>query len=304
MRILLLLCLAFLIFSCFRKKKPAPNLADWLEKNFPNRFKIVDTQTEDVFRNLTFQKKKSVVADRADSLLQIQIRYDLRDADLGIAAAEIDELVAAAKPDLAASRDLFLVLENAGFQKVSASIRHGEAVVLFFENPTSELRKQVLKDLKTAFSGWSAAKNYGLSVVFMEPAVFQTEFSDIVPLAHWVRADSWQSRKTVVSLRVGEGYVFDKKLEKEWQFNTDSDKFSEVLARARPIFQSWAEAHFHRKLVMQPISEIAPLGEKLGAWMKFSFAENSDENSPVVCRVAGEFLLDEDAFQNLKIAEE
>jgi hypothetical protein len=175
-----------LTFGCFQKKKAAPNLADWLEIHFPGRYEIVDTWTDDVMLNLSFKVKESVIADRSDSLLQIQVKYDKRTADLGLSPGAIDTLFETAKIELADARSLFATSQTAGFQKFSASIRHGDAVVLIFEKPSPENRKRVLPILQKAISDWPSAKNYGLTVAFMEPDFYQTEFTDIVPLKHWV----------------------------------------------------------------------------------------------------------------------
>ncbi len=294
-----------LAFGCFRKKKDTPNLADWLEKHFPGRYEIVDTWTDDAIRNLSFKVKESVIADRSDSLLQVLVKYDKRDADLGLSPGEIESRFESAKLELSDARSLFAAFQAIGFQKISVGIRHNIAVVLIFEEPSPEHRKQVLPILQKAISSWTAAKKYGLKVAFMEPEFFQTEFMEIIPLKHWVRRDRWQSQKMVVSLNLDAGYVFDlKKMGKAWQFNIESDKLLEMLERARPIAQRWAEERFQRKLFVQPISEDAPLHEKLGARLKFSFAETVAENTRAFCHVEGDYLLDEDVFQNIRLAGE
>lgn len=299
------LLISFTVFGCFRKKKPSPNLEDWLQTHFPNRFDIVDTQTEDVIRNLSFKVKKSVIAERADSLVQIQVRYDKRDADLGLDPQSIAPQIEIAKREVDDARALFAALQNAGCQKISASIRHGDAAIMVFENPTPEARKQVLEKVITALKQWPAAGNYGLWLAFMEPQFYHQEFGDIIPLKHWVRPDNWQRANMTVFLQAKQGYALNvRQLEKNYEFNIESDRQLQMLERARPIALQWAEAHLKRKLVASSQTEYGALKGNLGTTFTFSFTETTDENAPVLCRVEGDFLLDEDVFKHLRLARE
>jgi hypothetical protein len=301
-RLLVALIAGFLFFCCGRKKKAAPNISDWLELHFPNRFDVVETQISDPIRNLSFKVKTSIVAEKADPLSQIEIKWDKRKPDLGITATAIDSLFETSRRELADARDLLALLRNAGFEKSAASIRNGDATVLLFENPSAENRKRALNALKTAFSGWPAAPNYGLWISFMEPASFQAEFTDIVPLTHWLRPDRWQSSKTVVYLGVAAGYEFDvRKLGEEWLFNTESERAGQWVEQAWPVAEQWAATHFQKKVVLEPQTEFYPWGDTLGMRMKipFKFAENE----PRAGYISVDFLLDGEVFKNLKVVD-
>lgn len=303
LRLLLMFFFGFLLFACTRKKKPNPNLADWLERHFPNRFTIVDTRTVDPIRNLSFQVKKSIVAEKSDSLLQIEIKWDKRSEDLDISPAGVEQLVESSKLELSAARELFSVLKKTGFEKVSTGIWLDNAHVLVFENPTPEARKRVLKNLKTAFADWPAAKNYGLFLSFMEPSAYQTDFVDIAPLGHWTRLDRWQSHKTTVFLIAPLGFDFKiPTLEKEWRMNMESERLTQWLDKSRLVAERWAEAHFQKKVIFEPRAEDSPLRGKLGAAFRlpFHFSENEENGGYIV----GDFMLDGETFENLKFSKD
>ncbi len=129
LRILILLALVALIFQrCTRKKKPADNIEAWLEQHFPYRFNVLDTRTVDPIKNFSFQVKKSILADKTDSLLQIEVKYDKRDPGLGLNPADIEPQLARSRANLADGRSLFEALRSAGLSKVSASICKGKPV--------------------------------------------------------------------------------------------------------------------------------------------------------------------------------
>lgn len=66
---LVLIAVSVLILRCTRRETATDTLEYWLEKHFPGRFGLLDTQTEDPIRNLSFQVKRSVVADKSDPLV-------------------------------------------------------------------------------------------------------------------------------------------------------------------------------------------------------------------------------------------
>ncbi len=307
-KILALLLFACFIFGCTRKKKTTDSLVGWLEKHFPNRFQILETLVADPVRNLSFKVKNSVVAEKTDSLLQIRIKWDARKPDFGLSPGEIDSLFVQAKLDLAEARSLFDVLKTAGFSKVSASVQQGFAKILIFEEPTLAARRQCAERLKTVFSHWPEASKYGYWLVFMEPGAFGAEFGDIVPQAFWARPDSWRMRNTLVSQQIRElGQNFDvREIEKNWQFNTESDRLGQWVERARPVAERWAAEHLKKPVSFSTQTEYSILEKKLGAELRFPFSEaaKTDENTEISGHIVGDFLFDKDVFENLRIQDD
>lgn len=302
---LILLALGGIFFACTRRKSPPDNLAAWLEQHFPGRFEIVDTQTEDPIRNMSFKIKRSVVADKSDPLLQIRLRWDKREPGLGLRPEAVDSGFARARPLLADARSLSDALKAAGLKRVSAGIWNGDAQVLLFEEPTPEYRKQTLNALSTALAQWRAAGRYGLKVQFMEPAVWKTEFGDIVPLAHWVRPDSWQTRNTILLLALTEDEPYEPRdAEQVLRINTGSERLSQWADAARPQAERWAQEHlkppyaFFTNLVQYEAME-----HKLGAslWFPFTYSAEAVDGAAVDGYVVGQYGLDSGTFERLRL---
>lgn len=301
----ILLVLGGVLFACTRRKSPPDNLAAWLELHFPGRFEIVDTQTEDPIRNMSFKIKRSVVADKSDPLLQIQLRWDKREPGLGLSPESVDSGFARARPVLADARALLDALKAAGLNRVCAGIRNGDAQVLLFEEPTPEYRKQTLSALKTALGQWPAAGQYGLTVQFMEPAVWKTEFGDIVPLAHWVRQDSWQTRKTILLLSLSEGDPYEPRAaEQALRINTGSERLGQWADAARPLAERWAAEHLKKPYAFfTNLAQYEAMEQKPGALLGFPFTHSGEavEGAEIDGYVVGEYGLDSGTYERLRV---
>lgn len=307
LRILILLAVSVFLFHCVRKKKEPDTLEGWLERHFPYRMKIVDTYTENPIRNLSFSKKKSVVADRSDSLLQILIRWDKREPAIGITKEEVNQLFAKAKTELEDARSLHALLKSSGMEKISTCIHLGDARILLYEQPAPEHRKSILENIKPVLAKWPPAKRYGLWIEYMEPESYRAEFEDIVPLALWLRADNWLLRNMILSIALAEGYEFDPdKLQKQWQFNTESNRLIKWLEQARPLAQEWAKSHIRKPLVFASEAEYQALEKALGAEFRFPFYEGAKppDSSNYSGYILGDYFLDGERFENLRQSKE
>ncbi len=300
-RILLLLAIGLLIFSCTRRKKAPGNISEWLEVHFPGRFDVVDTRTSDPIKNLSFKVKKSVIAEKSDSLLQIELTWDAREPNLGLSVEKIESLLQEAKPALADTRELLSLVKATDLSGASVSVDRGDACVLVFEEPTPEQRKKVLNTLKSVYESWEAAGQNRLWLIFMEPSVKGIEFAEIVPLVHRVRPDSWQIRHTLVDLIIEPGTDFNvTKLNQQWRFNTNSDRLLAWLDKARPIAEQWASEHLKKKVYFNTQSEYTALEKQLGAELRFPFSYQ--ENDSIAGYIQGNYLLDANRFENLEVS--
>ena len=139
-KILIVLAIASFFYSCFGKKKKAEGLEAWLDTHFKDQLYIVTTQTADPIRHLSFKVKNTVVAHKDDSLLQIYIRWDKRQADLGISLEEVKNSLAKAETELADARALLKLIKETGLTSFICSIRNGYIRILIFEEPSPEIR--------------------------------------------------------------------------------------------------------------------------------------------------------------------
>lgn len=297
----LFLLLCILLSGCSEKDRPPADLSEWLERNFPNRYEVLSTRLSEPIRNLSLKVKKSVVADKADTLLQAQIVWDGRDPNLGLSTGAFASLFEAAKKDLANARILYALLKSAGLAQCSVGILDNDAAILLYIPPVPEKRREILKFVKTAISQWPVANNYGLSIYFMEPSVFD-EIPEIVPLAHWFSLDNRQARKMILSAHFRDGRLFDpKKGEGNWVLNAESDQMLHWVEQARPVAEKWANAQLKRKVFLLPTFEYEHLRKKLGVRISFPYTYEPQKTDKAAAYVVGEFLLDKKVFRPLKI---
>ncbi len=305
-KIFILLAICLLLVQCVRKKKNTENLESWLKVHYQEKLKVIETHSDNIIRNWSFKVKKSVIADSNDSLLQIQIKWDAREPGLGISKEEIDRQFDKARIELQDAKSLFEELKASGMTSFSAGIQYGDAYILVFKPATPEQRQQDLRTIKKACDSWKKTNIYNLWIQLMEPAGFQKEFGDIIPLAHWVRLDSWHSRNMILSLNKEAGFDFDlPSMDKEWQFNTESDLLLKWIEKSRPLAESWAKSHIKKHVEFNAEVAYESLNEMLGAKLRYPFHNAGTSDSAAVDGyVEGDYLFDRDSFQNIKFAKE
>ncbi len=306
-KILIVLAFASFFYSCFGKKKKAEGLEAWLDTHFKDQLYIVTTQTADPIRHLSFKVKNTVVAHKDDSLLQIYIRWDKRQADLGISLEEVKNSLAKAETELADARALLKLIKETGLTSFSCSIRNGYIRILIFEEPSPEIRLQRLEKIAPALQNWPQAKEYGLAIDFMEPKTLNTEFGDIVPLAHWERGDRWQLRNSILYLRSEVAYPLNvKTINKEWQFNTESDRLLEWIEQSRIHAAAWAKDHLKKPHQLLSQAQYSALDKQLGVEIQipFNYSTNSEDSSSIDGYITGNYLFDAGKLGPLKVVKE
>lgn len=304
LKMLALLALACIVFGCSRKKKTPENLAQWLEAHYPGRYEVVETSIADPIRNMSFKAKKSIVCVKGDSLLQIQIAWDKRDANLGLSGFNPDSSFAQAKNELDKSRQLLQWVKAATDKKISVSVRYGVAYIFVFEEPSPENRKLVAAQLAAPVSQWlETTYQQGLAIHFMAPEVYRTEFEDIVPLKVWIRPDIWLKRKMIISLFVEETKDFStKKAEKLWQLNLHADKILQWTEKAYPIAQNWARSHIKQAHNLSQNARFSLLKNQLGILIEFPVQyANAPEEEEEPDYVSCVYSMDDGQFGQLKI---
>lgn len=250
--------LLLFLSNCMRKKTPAASLSGWLEEHFPGRFQIVSTHISDPVRHLSFQVKRSVVAERNRPLVQAVFSWDKREPGLGMSTGAVDSAFIRAARELEDAQALYSALKNVGFERVSAGIHQGVAQVVIFEEPTPEHRRNSLAELNAAFEQWPSHGAYDLCAAYMEPAEYGVHFQDIAPLDYWEQPGSFHLRRVLFSLNHRrQPSRFDAgELEGEWQLNTYSDDFGKSSGQARNRAEEWGAKHLVSACRLLPTSEI------------------------------------------------
>ncbi len=296
------------LLSCRTKKKEIGNLQDWIDTHYPGTLKVIETQTEDPIRRLSFKVKNSTVASLEDSMLQINIHWDKRQPGLGIIKSEVDSMLANAKKELSDTRHLLELLQSKGVEYFSCGINLGDIRILVFEEPLKKNRDERLVQLLEVLAGWPEADQYGLGVYFMEPKAYGEEFNEIIPLVHWHWSAAWQRKNSIISLLFQPGYLSEpQKLKKMWEFNTESDRLLSWIDQSRPVAEKWAKMHLKRPFTMPPEhAEYEILSNALGVKIKFPFnySTAAKESETYDGYIAGEYLLDEKEFSSVRISKE
>lgn len=307
LKIFIAIAIISFLYSCFGKKKTTDGLEAWLDIHYKGRLKILNTSTSDPIKHLSFKVKNSVVASTDDSLHQIVIRWDKRVDDLGISLDEVNDMLTRSKVELTDARELFNLIKEGGLSSISCAITNAYARILLFKEPTPENRIQILEKLIVILQTWLKTKNYGLAIDIMEPKAIGSEFGDIIPLPHWQRADSWQTRNTLLTLRIDPGTILEaKSMNQQWKFNTESDRLVQWIETSRPLATEWAKDHLKKAHRMLSQTQYSALENQLGAQIQFpiSYSTNSDDSSNIDGYITGNYLLDEGKIGPFKLTKE
>lgn len=230
-----------LFTGCSGKRVAKPNLDDWLENHFPGRFQVLSTRSDDPIRSLSFQVKRSVVAEKSDSMVQALLWWDPRKPDLDISAEMVDSAFEGAATRLQDAKALYEALKSNGFENFATSIRR-QAAIFFFVEPTPEQRREILQRSERAIADWPATSNYDKELVFMEPEEYGKHFQDIVPLTYWEESSVEHPKNVVFSLECRHDRQFiAADLEWDWKFNTRSRRYDEYSKQAGDAAAAWAE---------------------------------------------------------------
>lgn len=286
--------LLVLVFTnCYRMKTNEPTLSDWLEEHYPGRFQVLSTNTTNPIRNLSFKVKKSVVAERSDTLVQALVGWDQRDAELGLTTTQIDHLFANAALEIQDARTLFQKLEAGGFKNMATGIHDKIASVLIFDEPTAERRQENLDRLEKAFADWSAADKYDKELLFLEPVEYGKHFQEIAPLSFWAQSTGQYMKYVIFQLFCPYTRPFiAEDLKQDWTFNTLSSRFSDYFDQAQKAATTWAQEHLERPVTLQDISENSQDGKDPALMIfQFSFVNTLSEGENSTEEVDGKIMV-------------
>jgi hypothetical protein len=271
--------LLILLFTQCRRKPKSPNITDWLEKEYPNRFEVLDTYTRDVIRHLSFSAKGSIVAEKSNPLVQANLRWDKRVEDLELSKAIVDSAFLKAHREYNDAQSLYKTIEANDLKDMAVSIKNGTAMVLIFAEPTPEHRQNSLKVLEKCFIQWQKEADYDINISYLEPSEKDKAFKEIVPLIYWSQSSA-EFRGNMLYWTTCPIYerFFAKEAAKAWQFNTSSNRFLSSIENARKEAEHWATEHIKRPITMFQTAEFEHFRDNAGlVAIKFPFAYQSDK---------------------------
>lgn len=188
------------LFGCFQKKEKANDLPTWLETHFPGELVVVNNIVNLDPRNLFIKEKKTILADKNDPEAQIMVKWFKKEEGLGLDVGKIQTDLDNARKDVKAARMIFEALKNNGLEKFSVGVIEMAAYILFYEEPSPELRKNNLIKILATLDGLADHSQTSIWMNWMEPSAYQQEFKDIIPYGYWLRGDSYHDSNTIMAL--------------------------------------------------------------------------------------------------------
>ncbi|MCB0707481.1 MAG: hypothetical protein KDC34_19335 [Saprospiraceae bacterium] len=298
-KVLVLSSLLLFFASCIRKKAEINNLQDWLEKHFPGRFQVLSTESDEAIRKMSFQVKKSVVAETASPLVQVQLKWDKRQPDFNLSPELVEAYFSKAQIAQTDAAALNQILKTHGFVNYSVGLKTGTATVLLFENSQPETRQEYLAQLEKVFANWPQLENYDKEILLMESGSESAIQDEILPLSYFLQNNGQYRNQVEFSVYSAYDQVFtEKEYSGKWQFNTQSQRFSAAYSQAYAAMEIWAKEHVRKPYSMLEFSEYEEISqEPLAYRFKFAFTyENPDAAAAldVLAEPNGYFIVDFD----------
>ena len=294
--------LLLLVSACFRKKAGAGNLQEWLELHYPGRFRVLSTESDDAIRQMTFQTKKSIVAETADPLVQAQIKWDKRQAEFGLSTASIEAAFAEAQRARSDAAEWNRALRELGLKHYALGLRDRNASVLLFDRNTPDLSRESLELLEKGLDRLPAAGSYEQEILLMDTTAGPVEDGAILPLSYFLEGNGQYRKQVLYSLVIPPGRsIAQALLPENWQFNTRSDRFMAAYRQAYAAMESWAQEHVREPYRLLDLSESGEIGRQpLRYRFEFAFVspEREEEAADEALEPDGYFLVDYDLEGN------
>lgn len=242
--LIIISCLITFLFSLTSCKPIAYNLEDWLEKEFPNRFHVLDTFTDDIIGNLSFSVKTSIISEKSNDLIQSSLKWDKRLENFGLSKTKLDSAFSKAKREYSDAQSLIKTVHENGLKETSIGIGNGTVFVLIFAEPSQVHRKNSLDILQKSFVEWQKKGEYDRSICYIEPSEKDKNFKEIVPLLYWRQSGNEFLKYMLYSTVCPYNETFSaSKVGKNWGYNTASNRFLKTVEEAKKIADKWASVH-------------------------------------------------------------
>ncbi len=239
--------LIFMIFSLFGCKSKAPSFADCLENEYPNRFQVLDTFTDDIIGNLSFSVKTSIVAEKSNNLIQTSLNWDKRLENFNLSKSKLDSAFSKAQREYKDALSLYKTTQENGLKEIAVGIKNGTVFILIFAEPTLTHRKNSLLILEKCFAKWQKEGAYEMNISYLEPSEKDMNFKEIVPLLYWRQSVGEFKKNMVYSTICPYNETFlATKVGKNWEYNTSSDRFMYAIEKARIEGKKWASGHLRK----------------------------------------------------------
>lgn len=236
------------IFGCGKKKAASNEANQWLEKNFPQQFEIIQNNyAVNTWTSLDRTKFILLLALKNDPEIQFSISWNKELSDGGNSMNTINESLNYAKTDIKNSRDLLALFKIQGVEKISVGVSQFKdayiADVLFYANPSAKQRTEWIRLLQNSMKTWALSPKTHLWLCFMEEEYFGKDFNELIPSRY---INEWHSGKK-------DNCIFW--LEMDWNADLPVSKLASMM-----------QANIHSQRSMTDYSKIAT--ELASSWAK------------------------------------
>ena len=304
--------LILLITMPFSKKTKITHIKDWLEKEYPNRFDVLDNYTKDIIRNLSFSVKGSIVAEKSNPLIQADLPWDKRQIEIGLSKTLVDNAFANAHQAYKDALLLHKLLNENGLTEIAVGVDKRTVKVLIFAEPTPKQRQNSLVLLEKSFAEWQKEEARNIEIYYLEPNGKDTSLNEIVPLIYWTNGYVEFQKNMLYWIAC---YAIDKfsakKLVHDWNFNTESRRFTSSVEKAREEAQKWASEHIKRPFTLlnsaefdQPYSDRDVVNIRFPLVYQLLKEENKDIMKYVDGYISMDYHVEEKVFKQIKLVKE
>ncbi len=296
------------LFGCFGKKSAAPKKIDeWLEIQWAGRFEVISTPTNFTDKDYYFDKRESVIAEKADMEVQFVLPWIKNQKDLGLTKDMVEEALSRSRTNLLHARALLEVLKTKGLEKISVDMGKGYADIFIFAEPAPDMRDRFVRTIIDVKDADGAEDSLSYVLYFMEEQMFGTQFKEIIPAGHWARRDSWQHSNEIMSLAIpGEGIVNFDDLKNQWRFNTLSERTLVYIANAHAEALKWSDKNVRGNITIEDTQMVEfGLDESDGLLIKIDFPyfepANDAGDSTASGMISGRYHVDKRTFENIHL---
>jgi hypothetical protein len=228
-------------WSCFGKKPARPTLEEFIPQATGGELTYVSAIVDLDPKRLVDHKKKIILADARDSLVQLTVVAVTSAPDFGLDPAALREQLTARREEKRQAEGLYAAFAAAGMPDVSIAVIEGHSYIFLYAEPMPENRESITPRLPEAMREQRALVPVRLWVEWMDPATLRQETGPIVPYGYWHRGDTYHARHRLVAGAVDwADDITPEDLSKTWSTNTESDRMSRYADEAFAAVQAWA----------------------------------------------------------------
>ena len=228
-------------WSCFGKKPSRPSLEEFIPQATGGELTYVSSIVDLDPRRLFDHKKKILLADSRDSLVQLTTTVYTSEPDYDLDIASVRETLGVRRAEKRQAEVIYAALESSGLPGLSVSVVEGHVYILLYAEPTPASRQSVTDALAGGLRGFAAFLPVKLWLEWMEPSARGEATGPIIPYGYWQRGDSYHDGHKILSAAVEwREDLTGQDLAVDWTINTGSERIAVYEKTAFSAAKAWA----------------------------------------------------------------